>query len=56
MKHIDMKYHYLKEQVGDKVIDIVYVPTELQIADIFTKPLPKEQYERLRSLMGVIPH
>ena len=54
-KHIPIKYHYLREQVYQKTIKLEYIGTKEQIVDIFTKPLPKEAFERLRQKMGVIP-
>ena len=54
-KHIPIKYHYLREQVYQKAVKLEYIDTKEQIADIFTKPLPKEAFERLRQKMGVIP-
>lgn len=38
-KHIDVKYHFVHEQVKDKLISIEYCKTETQYADIFTKAL-----------------
>ena len=38
-KHIEMRYHYLRDMVQKGTICLQYVPTEEQIADIFTKPL-----------------
>ena len=46
-KHIPIKYHFLREQVLSKVIKLEYVGTKDQLADIFTKPLPKSQFEML---------
>ena len=54
-KHIPIKYHYLREQVSQKTVKLEYIDTKEQIADIFTKPLPKEDFEHLRQKMGVIP-
>ena len=54
-KHIAIKYHYLWELVEDKEVKMEYVNTKEQIADIFTKPLPKEAHEYLRGKLGVIP-
>ena len=54
-KHIPIKYHFLREQVLSKVIKLEYVGTKDQIADIFTKPLPKSQFEMLRAHLGVYP-
>jgi bifunctional DNase/RNase len=40
MKHIPIKYHFLREQVAEKNIRVEYVGTKEQVEDIFTKPLP----------------
>jgi bifunctional DNase/RNase len=53
-KHIPIKYHFLREQVAEKNIRVEYVGTKEQVADIFTKPLPKESFEYLRHRLGVI--
>jgi hypothetical protein len=53
-KHIPIKYHFLREQVGENNIRVEYVGTKEQVADIFTKPLPWEAFEHLRQRLGVI--
>ena len=53
-KHIPIKYHFLREQVSQKMVKLEYIDTKEQIADIFTKPLPKEAFEHLRRMLGVI--
>ena len=50
-KHVDVKFHFLREQVVLRSIDIQYIPTQQQIADIMTKALPPDQYRRLRDLL-----
>ena len=52
-KHIDIKYHYVREVVEREEIELVYCSTDKMIADILTKGLPKPKFEELRSLMGV---
>jgi hypothetical protein len=47
MKHIPIKYHFLREKVVEKNIIVENVGTEEQVADIFTKPLPREAFEYL---------
>ena len=47
-KHIPIKFHFLREQVTDKNIKLEYIGTKEQVADIFTKPLPRETFEYLR--------
>jgi hypothetical protein len=53
-KHIPIKYHYLRDQAENKNIKLEYVPTQEQVADIFTKPLSRDVFEYLRQKLGVI--
>ena len=53
-KHIPIKYHFLREQVSKKNIRVEYVGTKEQVANIFTKPLPRESFEFLRQRLVVI--
>ncbi|GKD26891.1 retrovirus-related pol polyprotein from transposon TNT 1-94, partial [Tanacetum coccineum] len=43
-KHIDVRYHFIKEQVENGIVELYFVRTEYQLADIFTKPLPRERF------------
>ena len=54
VKHIDIAYHFARERVASKEIDIVYCPTDSMIADVMTKALSKEKFEKFRSLLGVM--
>ena len=54
-KHIAIKYHFVRELVQDKEIRLEYVNSKEQIADIFTKPLPKDTFLYLRGKLGVTP-
>ena len=51
----DIKCHYIRDQVQNDVIDLVYCPSEDMIADIFTKGLCKAKFEKLRKRAGVGP-
>ena len=53
-KHIPIKYHFLRDHVTQKIVKIVYLDTKEQIADIFTKPLPRSTFQNLRHKLGVI--
>ncbi|GJY69312.1 hypothetical protein Tco_0472294 [Tanacetum coccineum] len=50
--HIDVRYYFIKEQVENGIVELYFVRTEYQLADIFTKPLPRERFnlfiEKLR--------
>ena len=53
-KHIDTRYHFIRECIAKKEIELEYVRTNDQIADIFTKPLKYENFQQLRLKLGVI--
>jgi len=53
-KHIEVHYHFIREKVLAGEIDIIYVSTEDQVADIFTKVLGAEKHRRFRSMLGVM--
>ena len=53
-KNIPIKYHFLREQVLEQKVKLEYVPSKEQVADIFTKPLPREAFEYLRQKLGVV--
>ena len=53
-KHIPIKYHFLREQALEHKVKLEYVPSKEQVADIFTKPLPREAFEYIRQKLGVV--
>ena len=55
-KHIDVRFHFLRDIVEKKQIEIVYIPSKDQLADILTKPLAKQQFCYLRSKLNIIDH
>ncbi|GKE53587.1 hypothetical protein Tco_1488743 [Tanacetum coccineum] len=46
-KHIDIRHHFIREQVEKGVVELYFVMTNYQLADIFTKALPRERFEFL---------
>ncbi|GJW22249.1 retrovirus-related pol polyprotein from transposon TNT 1-94 [Tanacetum coccineum] len=52
-KHIDVRYHFIKEQVENGIVELHFVRTEYQLADIFTKPLPRERFNFLIEKLGM---
>ncbi|GJV97556.1 retrovirus-related pol polyprotein from transposon TNT 1-94 [Tanacetum coccineum] len=53
-KHIDTKYHFIRDHILKCDIELHFVPTDLQLADIFTKPLAKPSFTRLVAELGML--
>ena len=49
-KHIGIKYHYMREQINNNMIELRYCWTNDMIADIFTKGLSQEKFMKLRDV------
>ncbi|GAU33196.1 hypothetical protein TSUD_206550 [Trifolium subterraneum] len=52
-KHIETKYHFLREQVSKEKLTVEYCKTDVQIADILTKPLKADRFKELRKMLGI---
>ncbi|GJX35400.1 hypothetical protein Tco_0246957 [Tanacetum coccineum] len=52
-KHIDIRHHFIREQVEKGVVELYFMTTDYQLADIFTKALPREQFEFLLPRLGM---
>ena len=53
-KHIDVRFHFIRDHVEKKNVTIEYVCTEKQLADIFTKPLNEARFIQLKTELGMI--
>lgn len=53
-KHIEVRYHFIREKYNEEVFEINYVPTDEQLADIFTKPLLKGKFEYFRGKINIV--
>nr|GEV12343.1 retrovirus-related Pol polyprotein from transposon TNT 1-94 [Tanacetum cinerariifolium] len=53
LKHVDIRYHFIKEQVENGVVELYFVNTEYQLPDIFTKALGRERIEFLITKLGM---
>jgi hypothetical protein len=52
-KHIDIRHHFIREKVADKVIVLHHIPTKFMLADVLTKAVSKSTFDFMRStLMG----
>ena len=52
-KHIDSRYHFIRECVEDKKIEITFIWTEDQLADMFTKALGRMKFQEMRGRIGI---
>ena len=52
-KHIDVRFHFLRDLSKEGIIDLIYCKSEEQITNIMTKPLKLSAFQKLRNLLGV---
>ncbi|GKD56074.1 hypothetical protein Tco_1289461 [Tanacetum coccineum] len=52
-KHIDIRHHFIREQVEKGVVELYFVTTDYQLADIFTKASPRKRFEFLLPRLGM---
>jgi len=55
MKHIDIKYHVIRDYIEQGQIDVRWISTTEQLADMFTKPLPPALFHRFRNQLLNVP-
>jgi hypothetical protein len=54
-KHIALDYHFVREQVAAGALRVQFVPSQFQIADLFTKSLPRSQFSFFRAKLTMTP-
>ncbi|GJV39362.1 retrovirus-related pol polyprotein from transposon TNT 1-94 [Tanacetum coccineum] len=52
-KHIDIRHHFIREQVDNRTVELYFVETNFQLADILTKALPRERFKFFLSRLGM---
>ncbi|KAF1328946.1 Gag-pol polyprotein, partial [Globisporangium splendens] len=52
-KHIDIRYHFVREKVEDGQVVLEYCPTQEMLADLMTKPIATAQFDALRTKLGI---
>lgn len=52
-KHIELHIHFIRQQIQGGILSLEYIPTDVQVADIFTQPFASPRYLQLRSMLGV---
>ena len=53
-KHIEIKYHFIRDHVMNGDVELHFVPTEYQLADLFTKPLDETRFNLLINKLGML--
>jgi hypothetical protein len=53
-KHVDIKWHWIRDRIAGKTLQLEYVPTAEQVADIFTKQLQPRQHQYLCKRLGLV--
>lgn len=52
-QHIDVRHHFIRDNVTKGKVELVFVPTDYQVAFIFTKPLAEERFSFIRNELGM---
>ncbi|MCO5584060.1 hypothetical protein L7F22_037982 [Adiantum nelumboides] len=52
-KYIEVNYHYVRERLSAQEISLAYVPTQDNLANLFTKALAREKFEAFRKVLGL---
>jgi histone deacetylase 1/2 len=53
IKHIAIRYHFIRDAIHKDEVKLIYVPTQNQIADMFTKPLPPNLFQKFKREIGI---
>jgi hypothetical protein len=54
MKHVEIGFHFMRERVARKLLDIWFISSQDQVADIFTKPLTEGQFNVCRDNLNLV--
>ena len=52
-KHIEIRHHFLRQKVEEEELDLAYIPTGDQVANVLTKGLVREKHDKFAEVMGV---
>ena len=53
-EHIEIKHHFIRDHIQKDEIEIKFMKTENQLEDLFTKPLARDRFNKLRTKLGVL--
>jgi hypothetical protein len=54
VKHVEIDFHFVRERVARKLLDIRFISSQDQVADIFTKPLAERQFKVCRNNLNLV--
>ena len=54
-KHINIRHHFICKCIAADTIYLKYCPTDINSADLFTKALPRDRFQALRTQLGILP-
>jgi len=53
-RHIDVRFHFIRDHVKKGSVELVHVTSQDQVADIFTKPIPKVLFDKYKKVIGMM--
>ena len=51
-KHIDIRYHFIRFEIANGIVNLTYIPSDQNIADMYTKPLPSPKLKQFQVIRG----
>jgi hypothetical protein len=54
MKHIEVDYHFVRDQVSKRLLDVRFISTDDQLADGFTKALPQQRFHQFTRYLNLV--
>ena len=52
-KHVEIDRHFISEKINNGIVQLSYIPTQLQLADVLTKALPRRSFDEFNSKLGL---
>ena len=52
-KHINVRFHFIRDHVKEGSVELLHVASQDQVADILTKPLPKVLFDKYKKMIGM---
>ena len=53
-KHVEMRYHYVRNMVQRRIVELQYVPMDEKVVDVLVKPLVQRKFKAFQDMLGIV--